>query len=801
MPPQKPVLHISEITPMRITFKWNSEDNVGIDHYEIYKNGEFFKNTKSSEYTDTSVTAGGEYSYYVVAIDTSGNVSEASDAKKISAKNDEEKPQIGIAAQTLTENSKSLRIVFTDDVMLSELNAEIKAPSSEEWRSVKTHTLSQKSQFVNLDLSDYLTDSGEYGIRISVADAAGNTETVESKFTYAKNEMSEFEVTAVVDGCSVRLDWTSASDSSHVYYEIRRKDADGTEKYIATTRADELSYTDSGLYPLAKYSYFVVAHDDNLYTVKSNTADVTSGKDTIAPIAHTGNSSVTISGQTVKFDGSRSSDNFGIKEYSWDFGDGSTGDGKTASHIYSSAGTYTVTLTVTDESGNINADTTTVIVYGKDYSITEIQIKDDSGRVLPSAAAYCDIPDIKDTMFYSDGNGIISLVAKSGTYDFCFFANECLPAKQSITLDGISIGSERKTVTLKKFELVTAEFNITELDIEKVESLGIDVTAPENQYVSKVEMKIQNNIDGSNTDEDLSKFNVYVNQTGEIIMIEHNDSFTAPVYGVLNVVRSSSKDDVKSTSSVSTLGSGINNNLSNNNSKHVLKLINGTMVTLSVTEYSWLKDFYEVSITFTNNSDSGFDIVNPKATLKLPNGLSLANTERSNPTIQIMNTIEGGTSETVSWTVKGDSKGSYNISVDFEGVLSPFGIPVEAKFTNSQPINVIGGDALKLNIAAKQYYADFMLTNVSDENVYNAKINIDGYAELNDAYRIIAKYPSGLIEKIEWADESRTELKSTIYLPVNVEADVDIFALRTLKPGESIEGKMWYLNREIGSTD
>ena len=38
-----------------------------------------------------------EYSYYVVAIDTSGNISEASDTKKVFAKNDEEKPQIAIA--------------------------------------------------------------------------------------------------------------------------------------------------------------------------------------------------------------------------------------------------------------------------------------------------------------------------------------------------------------------------------------------------------------------------------------------------------------------------------------------------------------------------------------------------------------------------------------------------------------------------------------------------------------------------------------------------------------------------------
>ena len=35
MPPQKPVLHISEVTPMQISFKYDSEDNVEIDHFEI----------------------------------------------------------------------------------------------------------------------------------------------------------------------------------------------------------------------------------------------------------------------------------------------------------------------------------------------------------------------------------------------------------------------------------------------------------------------------------------------------------------------------------------------------------------------------------------------------------------------------------------------------------------------------------------------------------------------------------------------------------------------------------------------
>ena len=89
-----------------------------------------------------------------------------------------------------------------------------------------------------------------------------------------------------------------------------------------------------------------------------------------APVANANGSYTATLGDSVNFNGSGSTDADGsIATYAWNFGDANSSDNTSAAinptHIYTSAGSYTVTLTVTDNQGASHTDTADVTISPK----------------------------------------------------------------------------------------------------------------------------------------------------------------------------------------------------------------------------------------------------------------------------------------------------------------------------------------------------------------------------------------------------------------------------------------------------
>ena len=185
-----------------------------------------------------------------------------------------------------------------------------------------------------------------------------------------------------------------------------------------------------------------------------------------APIAlFTADPAEGIAPLTVQFDASTSYDPDGtIRSYDWLFGDGGTGSGMYASHTYTIAGTYTVTLTVKDRRwGQASASVTIGIRATNELPVAAFSIV--PSTVYPNQAVQFDAsasydPDgeiVSYAWSFGDGSAEIGVTAShayksEGAYEATLTVRDQDGGERTATgAVHVTIGSSQSTV-LRQYE-------------------------------------------------------------------------------------------------------------------------------------------------------------------------------------------------------------------------------------------------------------------------------------------------------------------------------------------------------------
>lgn len=426
--------------------------------------------------------------------------------------------------------------------------------------------------------------------------------------------------------------------------------------------------------------------------------------DKTPPVPDAGGNRRIFTGQTVKLDGSFSSDTNEIIEYQWEFSDGEVVKGKKIERSYGQPGIYFVDLWVVDNFGNRSTKSDRIEIEVKDpgeFSIINIKVKNDKNQSLPSSTVVFEDEHGESIKLVTDFNGELSELLDLGTYRIYVFAPGYKSLVKELVVTTKTVFNEEYTLEVGSDIVAKAESR--QLDLNEIKELGIDTNDPENRFVYEFGI------------------NLYYKE-------EHQQS--EPIKLVVTpkkVVYEYKPEKIPGGTTVEY--------------RHVPEtsivvfLIKGTA--------SVLKEFHELSVIVANGADASVTLDSTMLKLNLPEGLSLAPIPEQYQTYSGYSilkqstqvdagTIRGQEQKKISWVLRGDKAGTYSPTIEYSGILNPFEVTINGTTTLNDPIKISDPSRLVLRtIYPERIYKDenFVVTvqleNKSDITYYEAYLQID----------------------------------------------------------------------------
>jgi PKD repeat protein len=297
--------------------------------------------------------------------------------------------------------------------------------------------------------------------KVSLVNASGALKPIAS-FTYSPSsplagQNTTFDGSGSSDplGIITSYDWTFGDGGTGSGKIVTHQHADKGQYNVALTITDILSNTDT------KHS-IISAH----------------GK---PPIAQFTASQTTVdTGISIQFDASSSHDPDGtITGYQWTFGDGATATGVTTSHSYTTAGSYTVQLTVTDNDGSTNSCQNTITIHDRppiaQFSASSRTVYTNVNIQFDASASYD--PDGTITTYswnFGDGNTAIGVTTSHSYYSASVYT-----VTLTVTDNYGSTGSSQTTITVQnrpQNQPPTARFTASNTTVETGSTVSLDAS-------------------------------------------------------------------------------------------------------------------------------------------------------------------------------------------------------------------------------------------------------------------------------------------------------------------------------------